>query len=400
MTNMTIKKTIIGAVCALSFVASFAPATPADAAFGFGNVMPSAKSQEKHAQNLIAKETWSTLPTDTTRKLLPTARMLQKRICDANGIEITTAMFSETDDYKTKTHPIEVIDDLNNACAMGAGRLFIGAPYMRNKDHMVPGKAKYDKFQYLTCAKTIAHELAHNRGGHASWRSSLMTNWLGRNSEYKHELEAERGALKLLNNLPEGGWGAYCLGVVNHANRPEQNAKVIKGLDKEVGESFTLTGTKVNPIYNSTSGRSYEIVNNPGGVGTRDAQAVYLGGQLAECAARGALRLDNIRLAPNTLREVGFSGTGLIVCQSRALPNGQRVLLDSQISAQELAAIKKLVRTGNLPLEKYNAGYSERHGSSAYRALERAFGAQMDDTRWFTWLACAIAYDNEHRAGK
>ena len=105
------KKKILGAVCALACVTNFAFVQPVSA-----RIM-NAHEQEDWARHLEQDafgkrpETYS----EEAKQVTPIVQGIQKRICDKNGVEVTTALFQNTYDFETKVHPVQVIEVVNNS---------------------------------------------------------------------------------------------------------------------------------------------------------------------------------------------------------------------------------------------------------------------------------------------
>ena len=191
------KKKILGAVCALVCVTNFAFMQPVSA-----RIMD-AHEQENWARHLEQDEFNGRRPetySEEAKQATPIVQRIQKRICDKNGVEITTALFQNTYDFETKVHPVQVIDNYYNASAMGAGYIYYGVDTLRYE-----GAIRFsNQYEYIICEHTLAHELAHAIGGHTTSYKKFHDN--------QEEL-AEKASVKLMDNLPEGGWGAYLVGI-------------------------------------------------------------------------------------------------------------------------------------------------------------------------------------------
>lgn len=234
------KKKILGAVCALACATNFALIQPASA-----RIM-NAQEQEamaRHWENEIFGGRPQT-HSEGAIQATPIVQGIQKRICDKNGIEVTTALFQNTYDFETKVHPVQVIDNYFNATDVGAGYIYVGIEHLRSRVGVTISDREVAKFSnqydYIICERTIAHELSHSIGGHST--SSKFNNT-------KEEL-AEKGTVKLMYNLPEGGWGAYLIGVYNDLTRPEINEKVKDSFVKESGGKITMPSFSTT-VYHS-----------------------------------------------------------------------------------------------------------------------------------------------------
>ena len=186
------KKKILGAVCALVCVTNLAFVQPVSAEY-------SAHEQEKWARHLEQEEFGGAPQTysDEAKRATPIVQKIQKHLCDKNGIEVTSALFQNERDYKTKIHPIQVIDGYDNAAASCAGYIYFGKEYL-TETGVVGFSNQYD---YILCEKVIAHEMGHALGGHGLSKKFNNTG----------ESLAENASVELLNKLPEGGWGLILL---------------------------------------------------------------------------------------------------------------------------------------------------------------------------------------------
>lgn len=379
------KKKFVGSFCAVLMGLSFAATCQA--------ADMSVAKQEAQAQRWIEEK----LPqrndakSELAQSFTPIIQDLQKRICDANGIEITTMPFQNDDDYLTKVHPMEVVDDYYNATAMGAGYSFMGVPSI-TQDAFAARYTKFSSFvDYVTVEKDIAHEMAHNLKGHTLKGMSL----------YIKELEAEKGAFAYMNNLPEGGWGSYYVACSRFMNRPEQNMEVFKETLKQTKDCVTIDADSAYNVaiyYTDVAGMEHELTNAASPFFTDRDEGIFYGGQLAETVAKKALTLDSIQLRENTFSKLKLYGN-MLVCASPNLPNGYRVLSGTTVTPDELEMIKSLVRSGTVTLPMYDTDVNEMGISSASQALEQNLPGYDNDPRkyWRTWLTCAIAYDAEQQ---
>ena len=366
------KKKIFATTLALGCAFSIFSAQPTEAAGVFGIVIHNIQIQEANAHHWAKKEFNGEPHEGTSEKAIkygPIVRSLQKRLCDANGMEIVEEKLQHTYDFKTKVHPIMMIDGYNNAMSMGAGYVYVGTDYLDN--HLY---SKYKNcYDYMYTEHTIAHELTHARKGHSV--TSLLAS-LGN----QFEKTAELGSIDMMEPLPEGGWGSYLVSMNHKLNRPKKNWQVMHSFEKKCDNKIRVEEpTKV--IYKAKDGKDYSMANE-----VQNDISAYFGGQMAYCLSKGALKLDNIQLMDNHLKDdIHFEGSMLLVCKDSSLPNGYRVLygvtgLTREQAERELRASKKVVTNGEKPLSSYDYMIKRVQSQSIY-----------------IWLACAVAHDAESR---
>lgn len=359
------KKTILGVVCAIACATNLTFVQPAIAKF------MSAAEQERQTRQ-IEQDVFGGRPetySDDAKKATPIVQRLQKRICDLNGIEITTDIFQNSDDFKTKVHPVRVVDYYNNACSVGAGYTYIGVDYLRN-EHVL---GFFDQYSYIFCEHTIAHEIGHAIGGHTM---------LSRSEQKNTEELAEKYSFETMCTLPEGGWGAYLVSIYNDTNRPKVNIEITKSFITKAEGKISIPDYSTT-VYHAKKGGKYNLCPESG----RTAENTYFGGQVAECIALGALTVNTLAVipVPKDLQEnVKFSGNYLLVCQSSKLPNGYRVLASlwgSQDKVMdEWRRMKQLVIEGNGDIKWYSNMRRLTFESGKYNM-------------WKMWLALAVAND-------
>lgn len=357
------KKTILGVVCTLACATNFVMSQPASA-----EAILNAQQQEAHARELEQMyyggrpQTYSQEAISVT----PVVQKLQKRLCDKNGIEVTTALFRNTYDFQNKIHPIQVVDNYNNAFDAGAGYTYIGIGYMRSK-----GMNFANQYDYIVCEKTIAHETGHAIGGHAT------------SAKFDKDAEklAENTSVRLLDNLPEGGWGAYLVAIYRNTNRPEINAEIKNSFVKATNGKISMP-TFTAAVYHPKKGWHYNLnIDN-----YMSPNNAYFGGQVANCIAKGALKVENLEIVDNNLREIKFGGDYLLVCRSSNLPNGYRVLAGVYGTKEKVMndwnQAKSLLASGN---DIYS--YNEVAQMTLFKG---------NSNQWKMWLALATAYDVQH----
>lgn len=363
------KKSIWGVICAMACATNFAFVQPVDA-----KVMSASEQEQQTRQT--EQRVFRGQPrtsSDDAKKATLIVQRLQKRICELNGIEITTDVFQDAHDYKTKVHPMRVVDDYDNACSVGAGYTYMGADYLRNEQVM----SFSNQYAHIFCEHTIAHEIGHAIGGHSM---------LSRRESKNVEEIAEKYSFKTLCALPEGGWGAYLVSIYRDTNRPKTNIEITKSFVKETGGKISVPDYS-NTVYHAKKGGKYNLCPESG----RTAVNTYFGGQMAECIARGALTVNNLAIipVPQDLKDnLKFKESYLIVCQSPKLPNGYRILTGlwgpQDKVMDEWRRMKGLVIEGNGDIEWYNN----------MRKLTFESGKL---NMWAMWLTLAVANDAQNR---
>lgn len=347
--------------------------------------------QESQAQRWINEKFSQGYPAQSAEAqvLGPIVLDLQKRLCAANNIEITTLPFQHDDDYLSKVHPMTMADNYKNATALGAGYNIMGVESITQDAFGGRYKNFSQFYDYIAVEKDIAHETAHNTKGHATKKMAL----------YDKELEAEQGAFAYVNQLPEGGWGAYYVACARFLNRPEQNMAVFNESLSQVADYISIDTSQIYNVatyYWDAKGNPYEITSSKSPFNSDKESGIYLAGQLAEAIQNHALTLNNIHVTTNNLRELKFSGN-MLVCQSPNLINSQRILTNTYLTEEELEQIKALVRNGAATIDMYDTDSASWGISSACKVLKKNLPDFDKRSRayWRTWLTCAIAYDIE-----
>ena len=329
----------------------------------------SVEKQEANAYRFTMK-TFGRIPTandsEISRKFTPIVQKLQKRICDINGIEITSQKYRNSDDYKTKIHPAVVVDNCFNSLSEGAGYIYIGDGSI--KDYAGSSMIFSDQYPYMGLEKDIAHEIGHNLAGH-----NMRDNGL------QDELEAEKLSIKLTDRLPEGGWGLYLVALFFDENRPEQNQEVMNSFEKAT-KRFIKVEAPAHVQYKSSSGKFYRLDAYP--TDYVDAADAYFGGQIAYCIAKGALTPGSLQVVDNHLKdEIKFNSGCLLICRSSKLPNGYRVLTGLGGRREHWAEQLSECTDNHWPLDKY------------YEIIKKNSAAEGSHSVWRVWLACAVACD-------
>lgn len=396
------KSIFIGALCVLSLL-GFPAANTAEA---------SGAGQEAHARQL-AIDSLPNMIMSGDDELVELAHHLQRRVCEANGMEVTDSPFVSEYDYKTKVHPVRILASFGNAESFGGGLIYAGEDYIKNTC-FDGADAPITMYHYIQLEELWGHELTHGQKRH----NIRHLYDLGKD----RELEAEEGSVAKLENLPEGGWGGYVLSITKHPNRPKQNKKVLAKLEKRtngaIGLSTALTEESHSTYYHAANGAAYSLHFTFGATDeSHDGldENTYLAGQLAECIAKNALTLDSIQVTGRSaLGDAAIEDTiaGLVVCSSDKLPT-TRVLMGfslvedrttEQVTAdlqRVLPEVKRLVVTGQIPLSDYNQSGANWRQSRAYTKLLQHFGDKRPlvwrQDFFRLWLTCAITQDNAQR---
>lgn len=370
------KKMIMGAVCAMACATNFAFLQPASAGFlGFGNSgIMSASEQENWARRLNKQETGQEKPeislADDEYGILPHIWKVQKRVCSANGIQIVTDMFRDKYDYKSKVHPVGLVENQIRAYSSGGGHYYIGLEGLKARNLL----SFTNQYDYMAIEQTIAHETTHCIEGH------MLDGGKG----HKKEVWAEEGSIKYTENLPEGGWGVFLVAHNNNDAYPEIAKNIRRSFEKQTGNKVSIDSA-ADVMYKGPDDVYYPIVEKKSTQGL--AANAYFGGQMANCMSKGALSLNNIRIIRNHLKnEINYKGDFLLVCESSNLPNGYRIL--TELYGDEIRL------QNNLNIAKNNVRNGLSLNPSSYKAMRSAW-MYKDNSVWKIWLACAIAYDVE-----
>ena len=366
----------MGAVCAMACATNFAFLQPASAGFlGFGNSdIMSASEQENWARHLNKKIFGTEKPemyTQDAQEALPYVLKTQRRVCSVNNLVIDSQNFTDKYDYKTKVHPVVLVDNYINATTTGAGHFYIGMEGLKSMG-ILSFSSQYD---YMALEQTIAHEVTHCVEGHILYKGK----------EHQKEIWAEEGSIKYTDHLPEGGWGIYLVSHSYDDGYPEIAKDIRHSFEKQTGNKVSIDSA-ADVMYKGPDDLYYPIVEEKSTQGL--AANAYFGGQMANCMSKGALSLNNIRIIRNHLKnEINYKGDFLLVCESNNLPNGYRILTelygDEATLQKKLGIAKNIVRSGDLALTP-----------SAYKTARSAW-MYKDNSVWKIWLSCAIAYDFE-----
>lgn len=366
-------KKIMGAVCAAVCVANFSIMTPAQA---FGT--PSAAQQEAWARDGIQKVFHTSSPTgdsDEAQEMAPIIRSLQKRVCDVNGIEITEQPYQHENDYKTKIHPINIVDDYNDGHSVGAGYIFIGTGSSSVRDIV----NSQNPYTYLRAESLIAHEISHNRYGefYSVFRHSST------------EKQADEDSLKLLESLPEGGLGGYLL----FRKWNNDTSSVYWKAANSIRKSFEkATDGKISiesdgRVVKYQKGNDwYMLTTVTRNLNQAEDANAYYGGQMAYCIAKKALTVDNLDIIPNNLRDtLNFQGDYLLVCRSDKFASGYHILTDLYGAEDSLRDTMRMFTNGdyvNIKNFKDAAKKISQEGNDVYT-----------NSIWTMWVTYAVAKD-------
>lgn len=375
-------KKIMSAVCAAVCIANFSMTTPAQA---FGLKFGGVNTQKQEKQWLI-EEFGTSTPTGTSKEAIeytPIVRNIQKRICDANGIELTKEPFQNRNDYKTKIHPVKLVDNPTHcyALATGNGNIYMSTGFFKDKQVNFRTDSIFSRFDNLVTAMAVAHEMTHNIKGHQ------LRNI--KNAEFL----AEKGSIQLTDNLPEGGWGGFLVSIRRRiTDYINLDYAIFREFGKATDNRFQIEADSQHVDYSSKNGKKHRLFFTTwAGNDYRDTDS-YFCGQLAYCYAKKALSMDNIKIAKNTIEgDSTYPAPYLLVCESDKLPNGYRILaplfeksstpiddvVDKLIMAKQMVADGKMIDTS------FKDVYNDVHL------------AKKDINLWAMWEACAVAADAE-----
>ena len=372
------KKMIMGAVCAMACATNFAFLQPASAGFlGFGNSgIMSASEQENWARHLNKKIFGTENPemyTQDAQEALPYVLKTQRRVCSVNNLVIDSRNFTDKYDYKTKVHPVVLVDNYINATTTGAGHFYIGMEGLKLMG-ILSFSSQYD---YMALEQTIAHEVTHCVEGHILYKGK----------EHQKEIWAEEGSIKYTDRLPEGGWGIYLVSHSYDDGYPEIAKNIRRSFEKQTGNKVSIDSA-ADVMYKGPDDVYYPIVEVRRGVGVESPANAYFGGQVAYCISKNVMSMNNIHIVRNHLKnEINYKGDFLLVCESSSLPNGYRILTElygnEATLQQDLNTVKSKIRNGVMPLNDKN--YTDMLN----------YWVKKDNSFWKMWLACAIAYDLE-----
>lgn len=336
MTTMMNKKAKIALAALIAFACLSGPGgAVAEASF---KVPVSAEEQEKIARNLSKNIKPATA--DDVRELRPPLIVQQKRVMAYNGLELSEQPLQYSSDYKTKVRPAELMTDPEWAgISVGAGRIFIDADVLRRSG--LADSRNINHYDLARVQQLLAHEMTHSITGASLPRMGLFIAFRSGHESRKEEIRAERGSVKLLENVPEGGWGSYTVSAYrkNYSMDKYQRAAnyVLEDFEKATRGRirFNRFGKKHKEgrtaCYVAGDGLEYRI---EGGYRRsphheRDDATYYLSGQIAECIAAGAFRPENLYVFSRAElpHECRFAGDCMLVCVSDKLPNGWKALV-------------------------------------------------------------------------
>ena len=363
------KKKLVGVVCAFACAVNLALSGTASADL---RTVSEQADWAKHLKKVVFGENGPKPPSAIGQKtVVPNIAIIQRRICDVNGIELTSQEFSSREDYKRKVHPIIVVGgDYFDATNIGFGYIYYG------EHHISEANNFRNQYDYMAFEKTIAHETTHSIEGHTHSKATSK-------EEYA-EPKAEFGSVKLTANLPEGGWGIYSVALRDNNCYPEYAKRVLKSFEKECSGKVTINNSGSLVTYNAANNHWYNIV----AVNRHSHDNAYFGCQVANCIAKGAFSLNNIQIMDNFLKQdIKFSGDYLLVCKDSRLPNGYRVL--TELYGQKADLVRELENTKRSVLT-----------DSPLTAYENKVGELLKPgkvTAWKMWLTCAVAADMDGR---
>lgn len=312
---------------------------PAEASFRYET---SVRQQEHDADILMRKGEDGhgiiVSESESARRLKPQILSLQKRVMDYNHLEMTDKPFTSQKDYKTKVHPVVLTDNPTGGLSIGAGRIYLGMDYIYGSG-MQDGRI-VNHYDAAVMEQVLAHEITHATNGTSLRRLGLFIIFRQGHEARKEELNAEIGSAKLLEQLPEGGWGTFLLGVYRNgpANSRYEHAsnRVVKNFERDSKGRVKFNhfspdayGNEASIQYISADSTEYPIIGgtSPYEHTQKSDATYYLGGQIAECIAKGAFQPENLAIMRRyELPDCKFDSDCVLVCKSDKLPNGYRVL--------------------------------------------------------------------------
>ena len=341
------------------------------------------------------------------QELRPRLIAQQKRVMDYNGLELSEQPLQHTNDYKTKVRPAELaISSEWAGLSVGAGRIFIDAPTLRRQG--LADSRNLNHYNLARVQQLLAHEMTHSITGASLPKMGLFIAFRSGHESRKEEIKAERGSVKLLENVPEGGWGSYMVSVYhkNYSMDKYQRAAnyVLEDFEKATQGRirFNRFGKKHQEgrtaYYVAGDGMEYRI---EGGYRRdanheRDDATYYLSGQIAECIAAGAFRPENLRVFSQAEmpRECKFAGDCMLVCMSDKLPHGWKALVSlydiSKSEAQnQLNELRQsFARSPRLSKTDGYDGWLQKIGNG---------NLSYQGSRYLLAEVMALAYDNVSR---
>ena len=365
----------------------------------------SVEEQEKIARNLSRNIKPATAA--DVQELRPPLIVQQKRVMDYNGLELSEQPLQYSSDYKTKVRPAELMTDPEWAgISVGAGRIFIDADVLR-RNGLVDSR-NINHYDLACVQQLLAHEMTHSITGASLPRMGLFIAFRRGHESRKEEIRAERGSVKLLENVPEGGWGSYTVSAhrKNYSMDKYQRAAnyVLEDFEKATQGRirFNRFGKKHKEgrtaYYVAGDGLEYRIEGGyrRGAHHERNDATYYLSGQIAECIAAGVFRPENMQVFSQAEmpRECRFAGDCMLVCMSDKLPNGWKALVSlydiSKSDARKQLNELRQNFAGSPRLSKTD-GYDDwlqkvGDGSLSYRG-----------SRYLLAEVMALAYDNASR---
>ncbi len=279
--------------------------------------------QERLAQKQMKKDgAYDTATLSSSQKALYNKLFaIQKRLADANNIDIVDKPFTSRHDHETKIHPLRLRKSDGWSYSEGAGYILISDTNW--KFGSLKGTSQV--------TQTIAHEMGHSLRNGSNLRMGLFVALRGKHESRLEETGADRESVKLINPLPEGGWGYYLLGNNRFKSQKEKHS-----LTRVYYHAWKAV---CNDIKNATKNRIQVSVTGTYGISYMNGKTAYpihgllgytdyLGGQIAECIAKGVFLPRNLDIVPVSKlnSKCQYPGKSVIICSSPKLPNGYRAL--------------------------------------------------------------------------
>lgn len=366
MNRKNILALALGAVLSLGMVQMTAEPLTAEASF---EPPYSAAKQERMAQGQLKKDAYPMNElTGRQRDLYNKLFAIQKRLALANNMEIVDTPFTDRHEHERKIHPLRLGKDKGWSYSVGAGYIVISDTNWQFND--LKAKAKI--------TRTIAHEMGHSVRNGSFVRMGLFTALRGKHESRLEETAADRKSVEFVDPLPEGGWGYYLLGNnrFNYQTQKHSKHRVYYHAWKAVCEDIEkATQNHIQISVKGTYGINYVDGKKNYPIYAPRGYSDYLGGQIAECVAKGVFLPRNLRVVPASELDPQshYPAKNIIICSSPKLPNGYRAL--GFADDKDITALKKL-------LAKYTHSPVDNHDSYVKNA-EKLQHAQSPAAYYF-----------------
>lgn len=290
-------------------------------ALTFGTVNASDKISYKSMQRY---DDWTGAYVDSIR---PHVLSLQKRICDANGITITTEPINSKKDYQSKVHPVYFkVTSTHFGFSTGCGYLAISRGKFGESYPLT------NLYNYATAEDTLAHEITHSIHNHSYKKND---------KEDSEEYEADLGAIEMSQKFPEGGYGGFYTAFVPTTEGSEPTdgrMRFKKDIEARIQDKlifdensweWTFNGAKNGKLKVEFYGEGFPTL---WGDGWQVAYKYYFLGQVIYCMEKGAFYPENLAVVPSeSLRNdipsyMLEDNNSVFICRSPKLIGGYKVL--------------------------------------------------------------------------